>query len=1056
MVRRSSWLFGVAALAAVALSATLCDAPALAGSLDLSKISANEIKALELRLTDAGCYKGAIDGQTSAALNDAIKACPDQRPFLRIETGMHAAPITAISVDGACRLLATAADDRTIRFWSLPEGKLQQVLHLPTPGDNEASGPGHWDSQSTAFGPHKIALSPDGRSIAVAGWDTRGTPRSLPRDVVIVNLDNGAIRRVSPFGDDNVRDLALSPDGLRIAISVSRDSYDDPNHVVVFDGETRTDLFSDREHAAYGGVAFGPDGALLVSDWNGELWRYTRDLKLAVNRAEPDGTKNNDETKYNESIAIDATGQRAALANGVSGVRNRTWISIVDAKTLELLATIDTNDFGSFPAWSRDGSMLVASANAGDLRRFDAYGRRRGKDVHVGDAIAGIQPCGGGFVFATEKSFGLFSIEGVARTLQTSRTADMAAKLGVALTVSPDANSVRFGLEHGAREAVVFDLGAASLSVSPNIPPGFSAARVKGLPITEWRGASIKLNGKFLQLGQWVYSNALAIRSDASGFVIGAGASEEGRGVYAFDATGEELWSTHEDSEALGVNFSADGEVAVAALADGSLRWLRWGDGKELLALFVEPRTRKWVAWTPTGYYMASAGGEDLIGWQVNRGWEQAADFFPASQFRAQYLRPDIVKLVLKTKNEAEAVRQANAVAQREAAKSVPVALPPVVAITSPAEGSHFSADSVEISYSLRTSSGEPIDRLDVFADGEPIKATGFAATKGGDATGKVLVTLPKKDARLSIIAHSGELTSAPASAKLIYERPLVAAPPASAAAAPPDRRPKLYALLVGVTNYDDNKLNDIHFGARDAEGLADALERQKGGLYADVQTKIIDFPTRPDLAGKVIGPPTRDSVFRGLYWLKHEATDNDLVVVFLSGHGYRDFSDPRQGFWFLTREAKTDELPTTAISGEDLYRQISALPGKKIMFVDACHVGTELTASTMALPTETFPNMDKVVNDFTTAGSGIVVYAASQAIELAHEDQAGQHGAFAEALIEALGQGKGSSPDGNITTDLLDYYILERVKALTGGKQHPVFHRPGLVSDFPIAVMRH
>ena len=69
---------------------------------------------------------------------------------------------------------------------------------------------------------------------------------------------------------------------------------------------------------------------------------------------------------------------------------------------------------------------------------------------------------------------------------------------------------------------------------------------------------------------------------------------------------------------------------------------------QELLALFVEPQSRKWVAWTPTGYYMASAGGEDLIGWHVNRGWTQEADFFPASQFRADYNRPDIVKLVLE------------------------------------------------------------------------------------------------------------------------------------------------------------------------------------------------------------------------------------------------------------------------------------------------------------------------------------------------------------------------------------------------------------------------
>jgi hypothetical protein len=82
---------------------------------------------------------------------------------------------------------------------------------------------------------------------------------------------------------------------------------------------------------------------------------------------------------------------------------------------------------------------------------------------------------------------------------------------------------------------------------------------------------------------------------------------------------------------------------------DGTIRWLRWSDGQELLALFVEPQSRKWVAWTPAGCYMASAGGEDLIGWHVNRGLDQEADFFPASQFRAEFNRRDIVKLVLNT-----------------------------------------------------------------------------------------------------------------------------------------------------------------------------------------------------------------------------------------------------------------------------------------------------------------------------------------------------------------------------------------------------------------------
>ena len=77
---------------------------------------------------------------------------------------------------------------------------------------------------------------------------------------------------------------------------------------------------------------------------------------------------------------------------------------------------------------------------------------------------------------------------------------------------------------------------------------------------------------------------------------------------------------------------------------------------------------------------MASPGGEDLIGWHLNRGWAQEADFFPASRFSARFNRPDIVQLVLKTRDEAEAVRQANETAKRKTRDGAarPPTLPPV------------------------------------------------------------------------------------------------------------------------------------------------------------------------------------------------------------------------------------------------------------------------------------------------------------------------------------------------------------------------------------------
>ena len=137
-----------------------------------------------------------------------------------------------------------------------------------------------------------------------------------------------------------------------------------------------------------------------------------------------------------------------------------------------------------------------------------------------------------------------------------------------------------------------------------------------------------------------------------------------------FDASAHKTWSVPTPA-ALRVAQSPDGRLVVAALRDGTVRWYRASDGVELLALFLHADGKRWVAFTPSGYYAAGPGGEDLVGWQVDNGPDRAADFFPASRFRDCFYRPDVVSLVLKTLDEAEAVRQAEAAtAQHEAPKA--------------------------------------------------------------------------------------------------------------------------------------------------------------------------------------------------------------------------------------------------------------------------------------------------------------------------------------------------------------------------------------------------
>lgn len=59
---------------------------------------------------------------------------------------------------------------------------------------------------------------------------------------------------------------------------------------------------------------------------------------------------------------------------------------------------------------------------------------------------------------------------------------------------------------------------------------------------------------------------------------------------------------------------------------------------------------------SPSGFYDAGVGGEDLVGWHVNRGREEAADFFPVSRLRARFYRPEVIDGIIDKADDADIV----------------------------------------------------------------------------------------------------------------------------------------------------------------------------------------------------------------------------------------------------------------------------------------------------------------------------------------------------------------------------------------------------------------
>jgi WD40 repeat protein len=81
-------------------------------------------------------------------------------PVLAIDPGMHTAWTWTQAVDAAGRFSVTGSDDRTVRVWSVADGKLLRTIWIPV-------GPAEVGSIRA------VAISPSGSIIAAGGWTER-------------------------------------------------------------------------------------------------------------------------------------------------------------------------------------------------------------------------------------------------------------------------------------------------------------------------------------------------------------------------------------------------------------------------------------------------------------------------------------------------------------------------------------------------------------------------------------------------------------------------------------------------------------------------------------------------------------------------------------------------------------------------------------------------------------------------------------------------------------------------------------------------------------------
>ncbi|MCD4675431.1 MAG: hypothetical protein K8S18_05470, partial [Desulfobacula sp.] len=735
------------------------------------------------------------------------------KPILQINAGMHTAMINRMSIDSSSQMLVTPSDDRTVRIWDLKKDKIVKILRLPV-GSSPEEGM-----------PQSVAVSPDGKTVACSAVKFRSAQHS---DIYFYDIKNGRIKFSIPSFQDYAFHMVYSKNGRYLAALSKKKKA-----LII-------DVINQKTLDVY------VEGSWGDFDENGRLITVNTDKKVRLYDPEFNLLKIKKLKNQPYSVDFSPTGDKIAIgfwdSMNVQILSGETFKHQHYKKAPRQIANykkkLSTGNLMSI-SWSNDGKYLYASGRVfiwNNKKRmtpiFKWLSTKKGKAkllIASENTITSILPVkAGGVVYgACDPSWGYFDSNDNRKYFHESPNMDATSNRSK-LLFSSDGMDIGFYYFNSEQKPTIFSLKKGILKEENASNMNLLAPLVSksGMKITDWRH---KKNLKFNRKKITTYdrdkeTRCLAISKNGEWFVAGTMLS-----LILFDNNGKEIWRIATPDETWGVNISENNKYILANFNDGTIRWYLRENGAELINFYSHRDKKRWVIWTPEGFFDHSPGGEKLIGYHINQGKRREAEFINIDQLYDHYYRPDLVRKKVEGGHKNEIKDELAKIINIRSI--VPGDFPPKIEIISPLTRSDFEKRDITVKIKVTDIGGgigRVIYRINGVTIGMEDHGRGIKIVKKVDEEGistiiEKLITLQPGDNHIVITAYNQQnnIESKPASISLFLKDTI-------------SEKPILYVLSIGINDYRDRSLK-LNFAVTDALAVSDELKTKGEHLFKQV-----------------------------------------------------------------------------------------------------------------------------------------------------------------------------------------------------------------------------